>query len=54
MLSPRLTSIRQSSDDIGRMAARKLIDLIERPEGASRKPSVFPVQLIEGGTIEAI
>lgn len=54
MLAPRLTTIRQSSDDIGRMAARKLIDLIERPESASRKPSVFPVQLIEGGTIEAI
>ena len=54
MLTPRLTTIRQSSDDIGRMAARKLIDLIERPEGTSRKPSVFPVQLVEGGTIEAI
>ena len=50
-LTPPLTTIRQSSDRIGQMAARRLIDLIENPDAASRKPIVFPVELIEGGTI---
>ena len=50
-LTPRLTTIRQSSDSIGQAAARRLIGLVENPENASRKPSVFPVELIEGGTV---
>jgi DNA-binding LacI/PurR family transcriptional regulator len=50
-MSPRLTTIRQSSEDIGRTAARRLIELIEAPETASRKPTIFPVELVEGGTI---
>lgn len=53
-LTPRLTTIRQSSDRIGEEAARRLIDLIENPETASRKPYLFPVELVEGGTIAAI
>lgn len=53
-LTPRLTTIRQSSDDIGRTAARRLIELIESPETASRKANIFPVELIEGGTIAAV
>lgn len=50
-LTPRLTTIRQSSDSMGRVAARRLIDLIENPQTASRKPNIFPVELVEGGTI---
>ena len=50
-MSPRLTTIRQSSEDIGRTAARRLIELIEAPGTASRKPTIFPVELVEGGTI---
>ena len=50
-MTPRLTTIRQSSEDIGQMAAKRLIDLIESPETASRKANVFPVELVEGGTI---
>lgn len=50
-MSPRLTTIRQSSEDIGRTVARRLIELIEAPETASRKPTIFPVELVEGGTI---
>ena len=53
-LTPKLTTIRQSSDTIGEEAARRLIDLIENPETASRKPRLFPVELVEGGTIAAI
>ena len=53
-ISPRLTTIRQSSEDIGQTAAKRLIELIESPEAASRKPTIFPVELIEGGTIGAV
>ena len=48
---PPLTTILQSSAEMGRTAASRLIDLIETPDSASRKANVFPVKLIEGGTI---
>lgn len=50
-LTPKLTTIRQSSDQIGRMAAKRLIELIARPESVRAMPSIFPVELVEGGTI---
>ena len=50
-LTPRLTTIQQSSEDMGRTAAARLVGLIERPENAFKKPVVFPVLLVEGGTI---
>lgn len=53
-LTPRLTTVRQSSEDMGRTAAKRLVGLIEQPDTASRKPVVFPVTLIEGGTIAKI
>jgi len=53
-MTPKLTTIRQSCEDIGRTAARRVIDLIESPDTASRKPNIFPVELIEGGTIGAV
>jgi hypothetical protein len=31
-----------------------LIDLIESPDTASRKANIFPVELIEGGTIGTV
>ena len=54
MLSPKLTTILQSSLDIGRTAATRLVNLIEQPETASKKPVVFPVSLVEGGTIGSV
>ena len=53
-LTPKLTTIQQSGDSIGREAARRLIDLIEHPDTASRKPFLFPVELLEGGTVAAL
>ena len=50
-LKPALTTIRQSNDEIGRVAARRLIDCIRNPDKASRKPMIFPVELIPGGTM---
>ena len=53
-LTPRLTTIRQSCDKMGRMAAERLIDLIEHPETAYRKPTIYPVELMEGETVADI
>ena len=50
-LIPPLTTIRQSSESMGQRAAQSLISLIENPESAWRKPYIFPVELIEGGTV---
>ena len=50
-LTPRLTTIRQNSEQLGVVAAQRLIDLIENPNTASRQPTVLPVELIEGGTM---
>ena len=50
-LSPTLTTIRQNSADMGKVAAQLLIDLIEHPETASRKPRIFTVELSPGGTM---
>ncbi len=36
---------------MGKVAAQLLIDLIEHPETASRKPRIFTVELVEGGTM---
>ena len=53
-ITPRLSTIRQSCESIGKDAARRLIGLIEHPDTVSRKPIVFPAELIEGGTIAAL
>ena len=39
---------------MGKIAAERLIDLIEHPETAIRKPAVYPVELVEGGTVAEI
>ena len=53
-LTPRLTTIRQNSDTIGKIAAIRLIDLIEHPEPAFRKPTIYPVELLEGETVASL
>lgn len=53
-ISPKLTTIRQSTDLIGKTAAQRLISLIENPKSANRIPSVYPIELISGGTVENI
>ena len=50
-LRPRLTTIRQESESMGRACARRLIEMIESPNKYSRKPTIFPVELLKGGTI---
>ena len=50
-LTPRLTTIRQNAETMGKIAAVRLIDLIEHPETASRKPTIYPVELVRGETV---
>lgn len=53
-LSPRLTTIRQDGDKIGRTAARLLMDLIENPGTAKHKPFILPVEFLPGETVAEI
>lgn len=53
-MSPKLTTIRQSTDLIGKTAVQRLISLIENPKTANRIPSVYPIELISGGTVENV
>ena len=50
-LAPPLTTIRQDAERMGHTAARLLIDQIESPQTAKRKPFIFPVEFMEGGTM---
>ena len=50
-LHPRLTTVRQDTDTLGREAARRLIDRVERPGAASACSVTIPVALLEGETV---
>ena len=50
-LRPRLTTIRQDSPQMGRLAAEHLIRVVKDPKTASKLPVILPVELVEGGTI---
>ena len=52
-IHPRLTTIRQDSEGMGREAALRLIDRVEHPNTAAREPVCIPVQLITGETMSA-
>ena len=53
-LEPKLTTIRQSTTQMGITAAERLISLIENPQNANRMPAIFPIELLEGGTVAKI
>ncbi len=53
-LHPRLSTIRQDTDTLGREAARRLIDRVENPNTADTQPFIAPVQLLEGETIAVL
>lgn len=50
-LKPRLTTIRQNCETLGKVAAARLMDLIEHPETAPKRPAIYPVELVEGETV---
>lgn len=47
-LHPRLTTVRQDSDAMGREAAKRLIDRIVHPATSLRDPVLIPSELMEG------
>ena len=48
VVHPRLTTIRQDSDAMGRQAAQRLIEYIVHPATAPRDPVLIPSELLEG------
>ena len=54
MLNPKITTIRQNTREIGRIAADELISAIENPRSTIVKRVVVDAELIEGETIKRI
>ena len=50
-LHPRLTTVFQDSESMGRQAAQRLIDRVEHPNTAPNGLVMIPVSLIEGETV---
>ena len=53
-IRPKLTTVRQKSDVIGKEAARLLIARIEDPKSVSWMPVFVPVEVLNGGTVGRI
>ena len=54
MLSPKLTTLRQGTMEIGKKAAKELIAAIERPKTTLVKRVIVEGTLIEGETVRDI
>ncbi|MBE5874633.1 MAG: LacI family transcriptional regulator [Lachnospiraceae bacterium] len=48
---PRLTTVKQDAEQIGRVAAEKLINLIEKPKTTLVEQKIIPVTLLEGRSV---
>lgn len=53
-LSPKLTTLRQDTDSIGRIAGEKLISLIEHPNSTIIEQIVIKGEVYEGGSVRNI
>jgi len=53
-LNPRLTTIIQDTEAIGKAAAKKLVDLIENPKTTVIEQVVIPGRLSEGHTVSSV
>lgn len=54
IMDPPFTTVRQDASGIGRIAAQKLISLIENPKATIIERIVVPGQLIEGGSVARV
>lgn len=53
-LQPRLTTVRQDTEQIGRKAAEKLISLIEKKKNISTRPTIVNTSLEKGESIQKL
>lgn len=54
MLDPKLTTLKQDTVTLGRIAAQKLIDLIEHPKITLPGSTIVPGRLLKGATVKRI
>jgi DNA-binding LacI/PurR family transcriptional regulator len=54
VMSPRLTTYRQDTDALGKIAAERLIDLIEAPRATIPDRILVPGRLLEGETVRTL
>lgn len=53
-LEPRLTTVQQDTEQIGCLAARELISLIERPKTTIIEQVIVPGKVVEGKSVAQI
>ena len=53
-LEPKLTTVKQDAEQLGKVAASRLISLIEKPKTTLVEHIVIPVSLLEGKTVANI
>ncbi|MEA5016865.1 MAG: LacI family DNA-binding transcriptional regulator [Candidatus Limiplasma sp.] len=53
-IRPRLTTLRQDGQKVGRMAAVRLLDRIENPDAPAQRPCIVPGELLPGETVKRI
>lgn len=53
-IRPRLTTLRQDGQEIGRMAAIRLLNRIENPDTPAQPPCIVPGELLQGETVKRI
>ena len=54
VITPRLTTYRQNTEELGRTAAARLVEMIERPRTALLDRVIVPGQLIAGDSVARI
>ncbi|QNO17188.1 LacI family DNA-binding transcriptional regulator [Caproicibacterium amylolyticum] len=54
VLSPKLTTLKQDTTALGRIAAQQLIDLVERPKTTLPGSTIVPGRVLEGATVKRI
>jgi LacI family transcriptional regulator len=54
VLRPRLTTLRQDTESLGREAASKLVEAIEKPKTFIPQQIMVPGQILEGGSVKRL
>ena len=54
LMTPRITTLQQDTDSLGREAAKKLIELVERPKTALLDRIIIPGNLLPGESVKQL